>query len=69
MQASTTTGTLLLCIVVSGLSLSANAQAPACDSGCLKGFVDVRVFLAPTGKHVAAHPQSAGDFIPGAGGM
>jgi len=40
MQARTTTGTLLLCIVVSGLSLSANAQAPACDSGCLKGFVD-----------------------------
>ena len=40
MQARTTTRTLLLCIVVGALSLSANAQAPACDSTCLKGFVD-----------------------------
>ena len=41
MKARNAIGTLLFCIAASALSaVAANAQAPACDSACLKGFVD-----------------------------
>ena len=40
MQARNASRTLLLCIVTGLSPLAANAQAPACDSACLKGFVD-----------------------------
>jgi len=41
MHVGNATRTLLLLIVASAFSpLAANAQAPACDNACLKGFVD-----------------------------
>lgn len=49
MQARNATRTLLLCIASALAPLAANAQAPVCDSACLKGLVDG--YIAALSQH------------------